>query len=43
MPTPRDPSKITRKISVGGNYGRSAANYVGGKDDIWMDDNDLNI
>lgn len=42
-PLRRDPSKQTRKISTGGNYGEAAADYVGGFDDVWMDDTDLHI
>jgi hypothetical protein len=39
----RDPSKVFRKIHIGGNYGKPANEYIGGTDDIWMDDENLNI
>ena len=39
-PLKRDPTKVIKKISVGANYGSSAENFVGGKDDLWFDDNE---
>jgi len=43
MAGPRDPNKLIKKLSVGNNYGKSASEYVGGKDDIWFDDSNLTV
>jgi hypothetical protein len=42
-PLRRDPAKIFRRMSVGGAYGSKPDEYIGGLDDIWMDDKNLNI